>query len=144
MKRLISVILSIFAAAALTLGLAGAASAQSNLVHIGKHADRSSSHLRVFVRVRVTCSQDTTSAFLSGELTQVTNGGTQTNNGFVAGVNSFECNGSEERVLLPIRIPTGGYNWRAGAARVSNVCFTTEDPSGSYSDTLSGRTIIVN
>lgn len=143
MKRFISIILSIFAAATLTIGLAGAASAESNLVHIGKKADRSASHLRVFVRVRVECSEDTTSATLSGALTQVTSGGTQTNYGAVSGLNSFECTGEEERVLLPIRRPPGGFDWRSGDARVSDVCFTTEDSSGTFEDRLSGRTIWV-
>jgi hypothetical protein len=143
MKRFISIILSIFAAATLTIGLAGAASAESNLVHIGKKADRSASHVRVFVRVRVECSPDTTDATLTGTLTQVTNGGTQSNTGTVVGVSSFECTGAEERVLLPVRRPTGGFNWRHGDARVSDVCFTTTDPTGTYSDQLSGRTITV-
>jgi hypothetical protein len=143
MKRVSSIILSILAAVALTIGLSGAASAQSNLVHIGKRAHRSDSHLRVFVRVRVTCSEDTTSASLSGDLSQVTIGGTQYNTGSISGMNSFECTGDEERVLLPIRIPTGGYRWSVGSARVSNICFVTEDPSGTYVDQLSGRTVTV-
>lgn len=143
MKRFISIIMSVFVAATLTIGLAGAASAESNLVHIGKKAVRSDSHLRVFVRVRVECSPDTTDAYLSGDLTQVTAGGTQSNTGTVASMSAFECTGEEERVLLPVRRPTGGFNWRVGDARVSNVCFTTTDPTGTYSDQLSGRTISV-
>lgn len=143
MKRLISIILSVFVAATLTIGLAGAASAQSNLVSVGKYANRSASHVRVFVRVWVTCSPDTTSATLTGTLTQVTSGGTQTNTGTRIGIDTFECNGEEERVRLAVRRPTGGFLWRAGAARVSDVCFTTEDPSGTYEDRLSGRTITV-
>lgn len=143
MKKLLTPVLAILAAVVMTIGLAGSASAQSNLVHIGKKANRSASHLRVFVRVRVECSPDTTDATLTGELTQVTAGGTQSNTGTVVGVSSFECTGSEERVLLPVRRPTGGFDWRRGAARVSNVCFTTTDPTGTYSDRLSGRTITV-
>lgn len=143
MKKLLTSMLAILAAGTLTVALAGPASAQSNLIHIGKKADRSASHLRVFVRVRVECSPDTTDATLSGTLTQVTAGGTQTNSGTIVGVSSFECTGGEERVLLPVRRPVGGFAWRHGTARVSDVCFTTTDPTGTYEDRLSGRTILV-
>jgi hypothetical protein len=127
-----------------TLAVAAPASADSSAIKIGRYADRSATHLRVFVRVRVVCSPDTTDAWLSGEVEQTNPAGdTQYGEGALLSLSSFECSGAEERVLLPVRIPTGGYTWRAGAAAVRNICFTTTDPSGTYESFLKARTITI-
>jgi hypothetical protein len=132
--------------AALVLGTFSApASADSTAIKIGANADRSASHLRVFVRVRVACSPDTTSAILTGRVEQTNAAGdTQVGEGALLNLSSFECSGVEERVILPVRIPTGGYLWRAGEAAVRDICFVTIDPSGEYESFLKARMVTVH
>ena len=120
---------------------AGTATASSTIIKIGKNADLSASHKIAWVRAKVTCSEDTTSALLSARLTQVTVGGFQSARGTVASLDAFECSGDEERVYVPVRRPTGGFKWEKGAARVSRLVFATEDPSGTFWDIIKGRTI---
>ena len=141
LKRL--AVIAISAVATISLA-AGPALADNTAVLISKHATRSPSHLRLFVKVRVVCSPDTTDAILSGYADQTNPAGdTQEGYGAVIGISSFECTGEEENVILPIRRPTGGFNWRAGEAAVHDVCFFTSDPSGEFSSTLKGRTVSV-
>jgi hypothetical protein len=130
-------------AAAIGLVTAIPANADNAIIAIGKNATRSATSKIVYVRATVTCSEDTTDAYLSGTVTQVTHGSVQSATGYVAGINAFECSGEEETVWLPVRRPTGGYKWVAGSARVSNLSFTTTDPTGSWTDTAKGRTVTV-
>jgi hypothetical protein len=122
---------------------AGVAHADNTAISIGKNATRSASHRIVFVKTTVTCSEDTTDAALQVSVTQTTPGGTQTGTGTVVSLGAFECSGDEEIVMVPVRRPTGGFAWQAGAARASNLTFVTQDPSGVFTSTLSGRTINV-
>ena len=120
---------------------AGAANADNSIIKIGKYGELSASHKIAWVKTKVICSEDTTSAALSVTLTQVTHGSVQTNTGLVAALNAFECSGEEEVIYVPVRRPTGGYKWVMGAARASNFQFVTQDPSGTFTDTAKGRTI---
>lgn len=120
---------------------ATSASADNSIVKIKKYGELSASHKIAWVGVKVTCSEDTTSAQLTATLTQVTHGSVQSNTGQVTSINAFECTGEEELVYVPVRRPTGGFAWVKGAARASNVSFITQDPSGTFTDTAKGRTI---
>lgn len=120
---------------------ATSASADNSIVKIKKYGELSASHRIAWIGVKVTCSEDTTSAQLTATLTQVTHGSVQSNTGQVTSINAFECTGEEELVYVPVRRPTGGFAWVKGAARASNVSFITQDPSGTFTDTAKGRTI---
>jgi len=121
---------------------AGAASAESTLIKVGKYGALSSTHNIAWIKLKVTCSPDTTFAAADLDLTQVTHGTVQTTyDASVTLSNSVECSGDEEVVFIPVRRPTGGFKWVKGAARVSDVNFYTSDPSGDFSDHLSGRTV---
>lgn len=126
-----------------SMGVMPAAQADNSIIHIGKYGDRSASHRIAYVKTTVTCSEDTVDARLTATLTQVTSGGTQVATGQVTSLGAFECSGEEEIVWLPVRRPTGGFKWVAGSARVSNFEFVTTDPSGTFTDTAKGRTIMV-
>jgi len=120
------------------------AHADSTIIQVNKTDTRSATHRIVNVGVWVTCSDDTTSASLSATVTQVTAGGTQTASGALISLGAFECTGDEELVFVPVRRPTGGFNWVAGSARVSNVVFVTDDPNpGVNIDIAKGRTVTV-
>lgn len=129
------------AALAMVALTAGAASAESTLIKIGKYGELSSTHNIAYIKLRVTCSPDTTSAEADLYLTQVTHGTVQTQEAAVSFYNSVECSGNEEWVWIPVRRPTGGYKWVKGAARVSDVNIVTEDPSGDFYSHLDGRTV---
>ncbi|MGZ6794749.1 MAG: hypothetical protein ACXVEU_03760 [Nocardioidaceae bacterium] len=129
--------------ALVSVGMTTAAFGESNIISIKKFAHLSASHRIVFVGARVVCSPDTTSADLSVTLTEVTHGNVQSNTGEVANLNSFECSGNTETVLIPVRRPSGGFNWVRGKARASDLYFTTDDPSGTFTDHASGRTVTV-
>lgn len=120
---------------------ATSASADNSIIKIGKYGELSASHKIAWIKTKVTCSEDTTSALLSATLTQVTHGSVQTNTGTVASLNAFECSGDEEVIYVPVRRPTGGFAWVKGAARASNFQFVTQDPSGTFTDVAKGRTI---
>jgi hypothetical protein len=124
-------------------GFAVPAQAANDLILVQRVAHLSPTHSRVFVGVRVECGPDTDSAVLSATLTEVTHGSVQTATGTVANIGSFECSGLTETVIVPIRRPYGGYNWDAGAARVSHVTFVTHDLTGFSFSALGGRTVIV-
>jgi hypothetical protein len=133
------------ATAALTVGTVGAAFADNTAVQIEKNAARSATHKIMNVKALVVCSPDTTSAFVSAQVSQTNPAGdTQTAYGAVANLNSIECTGEEQDVTIPIRIPTGGFNWRAGEAAVRHVVFKTTDPSGTYFAFLKARTVKVS
>ena len=120
---------------------ATSASADNSIIKIGKYGELSASHKIAWIKTKVTCSEDTTSAQLTATLTQVTHGSVQSNTGQVTSLNAFECSGEEEVIYVPVRRPTGGFAWVKGAARASNFTFTTADPSGTFTDTAKGRTI---
>ena len=120
---------------------AGSAAADNAIVKIGKYGELSSTHKIAWVKTKIICSEDTTSAAMQVTLTQVTHGSVQTATGTVAALNAFECSGEEEVLYVPVRRPTGGYKWVKGAARASNLIFVTQDPSGTFTDTAKGRTI---
>jgi hypothetical protein len=120
---------------------AGTATASSTIIKVGKHGELSASHKIAWVRAKVVCTEDTTSAILSARLTQVTVGGFQSARGTVASLGAFECAGNEEVVYVPVRRPTGGFKWEKGTARVSRLVFATEDPTGDFWDIIKGRTI---
>ena len=117
------------------------ANADNSIIKIGKKGQLSSSQKIAYVKAKVVCSEDTTSAAFEVTLTQVTSGGTQTATSTVYAWNAFECTGEEEKFWVPVRRPTGGYKWVTGAARVTDLRFYSEDPSGGFHDTAKGRTI---
>ena len=125
----------------LVLGTMGPAMADNSVISIAKTGTMSATHKIAYLRMVVTCSEDTTSGYISGTLTQVTSGGTQTATSAVSALNAVECTGEEERVTLPVRRPTGGFKWVKGSARASNLYFETTDPSGTYKDSIKGRTV---
>ena len=142
------VLASGFAAAIASTGLLvatdTAAHADNTAVSIEKIATRSVTGKLIYVRATVVCSEDTTSALLSAQVSQTnTAGGTQTATSAVLSLDAFECTGDEEVVKIPVRRPTGGYNWQRGTAAVRNVVFKTHDPSGTYFAFLKARTVIV-
>ena len=116
----------------------------STIIKIGHFGELSKSHRLAFIKIKVTCSPDVTDARLEGTLAQVTAGNAQVNTGVVAAYNAFECRGRGEWVWLPVRRPTGGFNWVKGRARVFDVVFATEDPANGWTyDHASGRTVIL-
>lgn len=122
---------------------ATAAFAQSNAEFIQKNVERSTSHRIAYVKIWVTCSDDTDSAALSVRLTQINSGGVQQATGSVTSIGAFECTGEPENVTVPVRRPVGGFNWVAGSARADHALFITHDPSGTYFSTASPRTVTV-
>ncbi len=97
------------------------------------------------VRATVVCSPDTTSASVSATVQQVNAaGGIQSATSGVVSLNAVECTGDEQIIMIPVRRPTGGYNWKAGTASVKNVVFRTWDPSGSYVSFLKARNVTVS
>jgi hypothetical protein len=121
------------------------AHADNTAVSIEKAAKLSASKKIINVKATVVCSDETTSAFLSAQVQQTNPaGGTQVATSGVLNLNAFECTGEEELVTIPVRRPTGGYNWRKGEAAVRNVIFTTNDPSGTYTAFLKARTVKVS
>jgi hypothetical protein len=131
-----------------SLGLVGvaapAAMADNNLIFVKKGVTRSATHVRAFVSVVVACSPDTDSAALQLTLRQVNAAGdVQSGTGSITDIGSFECSGDEETVVVPVRRPIGGFNWRAGEAAVRNVTFVTHDPTGLFASFLKGRTVLV-
>jgi len=141
-KKLAGTMLAITALVAPVALMAPAANASSTAIRIGAAADRSVSHRVVFVRAFVVCSEDTFSAALTTQVSQVAPDGTvQVGTSAVLGLGSVECTGDVEKVLVPVRKPIGGYNWRAGAAAVTGLQFITQDPTGVYSTVLPKRAI---
>lgn len=141
MRKSVQLLAAATTFAGLTLSAMPAAQADSTIVTIKKRGHLSDSHKIAWVKAKVTCSEDTTSARLTATLQQVTVGGAQTQTAQVTALNAFECNGEEETIYLSMRRPTGGYKWEKGKARVVDFEFVTQDPSGTYSDTHHGRTI---
>lgn len=138
-----------FAAAIASSGLLvatdTAAHADNTAIQIEKNAARASGGKIMLVRATVVCSDETTSAFVSAQVSQTnTAGGTQTATGAVLSLGAFACTGDEEIITIPVRRPTGGYNWQAGKAAVRNVVFKTHDPSGTYFAFLKARTVNVS
>jgi len=132
------------AALAMVALSAGAASAESTLIKVGKYGALSASHNVAFIKLKLTCSPDTTYAEADLTLTQVTHGTVQTQDAMVTLTNALECSGNEEVVFIPVRRKTGGFAWVKGAARVSDVNFNTEDPGDDNANNhshLSGRTV---
>jgi len=143
-RKIAASVLAIAASFGMAIALAPAANAASTAIRVGAVADRSVSHRLVFVRTFVVCSEDTTSAALTAQVSQVSPAGTiQTAASLVLGLGSVECTGEIERVLVPVRIPIGGYRWHAGVAAVDYVIFATDDPSGTYYTKLPKRTVLV-
>jgi hypothetical protein len=121
------------------------AHADNTAVSIEKAAKLSASKKIVNVKATVVCSDETTSAFMTAQVQQTNPaGGTQVATSAVISLGAIECTGDEEQVTIPVRRPTGGYNWRAGEAAVRNVVFTTSDPSGTYTAFLKARTVKVS
>ena len=89
------------AALAMVALSAGAASAESTLIKIGKYGELSATHNIAWIKLKVTCSPDTTSAEADLYLTQVTHGTVQTQEAAVSFYNSVECSGNEECRLDP-------------------------------------------
>lgn len=141
MRKSVQLLAAATTMAGLTLSAMPAAQADSTIVKIKKRGHLSDSYKIAYVKGTVTCSEDTTSARLTATLTQVTVGGTQTQTAQVTHINAFECDGEEETVWLAMRRPTGGFKWEKGKARVTDFVFETQDPSGTYSDSASGRTV---
>ncbi|MGZ4472396.1 MAG: hypothetical protein ACXVXM_10575 [Nocardioidaceae bacterium] len=132
------------AALAASFGVASAAqAADTTIIRLGATGNLSATHNIVRVHARVTCSPDTTDAHLSGTLTEVTHGNVQKASAAADVYNGVECTGDPEWVTLAIRRPTGGFKWDRGPARLSDVTFSTTDPSGSDQDFAKGRTIKV-
>ncbi|ANH36779.1 hypothetical protein I601_0326 [Nocardioides dokdonensis FR1436] len=141
MRKSIQLIAAATSVASLGLITMPAAHADNAIISIKKKGELSSSNKIAWVKAKVTCSEDTTSGELQATLTQVTRGGTQTSTGYIYAYSAFECTGDEEKVYIPVRRPTGGFKWVKGQARVTNVTFTSYDPSGSFTDTAKGRTV---
>ena len=116
-------------------------SEQSNIIKIGKYGELSKSHKIAWVRIKVVCSEDVTSAILAADLTQVVAGAVQRSTGVVASIDAFECSGEEEIVYVPVRRPTDGFKWVKGTARVNEVRFDTWSPTAYDENELAGRTI---
>lgn len=117
----------------------------NSAISIEKAAARSASGKILNVRATVVCSDETTDAYLSAQVQQTNPaGGTQYATSKVVAIGAFECTGDEEIVTIPVRRPTGGYNWQKGTAAVRNVVFTTTDPSGTYTSFLKSRTVTVS
>jgi hypothetical protein len=129
------------ASLALVALTATSANAESTLIKIGKYGQLSATQKVAFIKIKLTCSEDTTSIAADLTLTQVTAGTVQTAYAAVSLYNAVECSGSEEVAYLPVRRPTGGFKWLPGTARVSDVNLYTEDPSGDFSSHLDGRTV---
>lgn len=133
------------AASGLVVATDTAAHADNTAISIEKSATRSASGILMYVRVTVVCSDETTDGFVSAQVSQTNPaGGTQTATSAVISLGAFECTGAEELVTIPVRRPTGGYDWSAGTASVRNVVFKTEDPSGKYFAFLKARTVNVS
>ena len=138
------ILMTAAASGTMVLGMMGPALADNAIINIGRNGTLSSTHKIAYVPVKVSCSEDTVSGSISGYLTQVTHGSVQTAYASIDAMNAVECTGEEEWVNLPVRRPTGGYKWVTGAARAYNVTFTSTDPSGTFSDTAKGRTVMMH
>ncbi len=141
MRKSVQLLAAATTFAGLTVSAMPAAQADSTIVTIKKKGHLSNTHKIAWVKAKVTCSEDTTSARLTATLQQVTVGGAQQQTAQITGVNAFECSGEEETVYLSMRRPTGGFKWEKGKARVVDFVFETADPSGNYRDVHRGRTI---
>lgn len=142
MRKSIQLLVAATTIAGLGVTTMPAASADSTIITVKKRGNLSDSHKIAYVKVKVTCSEDTASAQLTATLAQVTVGGAQTQTAQVTSINAFECDGTEETKWLSMRRPSGGFNWEKGKARVIDFTFTTQDVAGTtYSDTHRGRTI---
>jgi hypothetical protein len=144
-KSLATGLVAVASSAGLITATTVTAHADNTAVSIEKTATRSASGLIMNVKATVVCSPDTTSAFVSATVSQTnTAGGTQTATSKVVSLGAIECSGNEELITIPVRRPTGGYNWQKGTAAVKNVVFRTWDPSGSYVAFLKARTVTVS
>jgi hypothetical protein len=119
---------------------ATSASANGTLIKVGKYGALSATHNVAYIKLKLTCSPDTTFAQVDFDLHQVTAGGPQDQHVDVSLTNSIECTGNEEAVWISVRRPTGGFKWVKGAARVSDVDFYTDAPEPTHSH-LDGRTV---
>jgi hypothetical protein len=129
------------ASVALVAGSTGAANADSTLIKIGKYGQLSAHHKVAFIKLKLTCSPDTTDAEVSLSLSQVTSGSAQTAYSTVSFYNAVECTSREEAVWIPVRRNAGDFNWIPGKARVGHVELTTTDPQGDHYSDLHGRTV---
>ncbi|MFC7493772.1 MULTISPECIES: hypothetical protein [unclassified Nocardioides] len=136
---------AVMAAGGLVVATDVAAHADNTAISIEKAATRSATGMIMNVRVTVVCPDETTNAFVAAQVSQTNPaGGTQTATSAVISLGAFECSGNEETITIPVRRPTGGYDWSAGQAAVRNVVFKTSDPSGHYFAFLKARTVNVS